>query len=140
MAVGADAVFVVDRDGEVMVFVTVGDAVAQLEAVDVEAGEYAVFGSGGQVLDVRALGDHVEIVDTGRCDLEGIRRRVRVHCERVGCASDPDDLVAVANELLRREWEARWPRWPRWPRWLAVRLRGAVPPQARGSGVPDGER
>lgn len=124
MAAHLGVVLVADRNGEVVAFPSVSEAVAQLEAVDVVAGEYVAFGLGGQVLDLRAVGEEIVIADTGRCDVEGLRRRVQAYGDRVGLDCDLRDTVAVANELLRREWEARLPKWPRW---LAVRLHGAAP-------------
>lgn len=124
MAAYVGAVLVVDRGGEVMVFPTVDDLVTQLEAVDVRDAEYVAFDLDGRVLGLRAVGDDVQVAVTDRRDLDSVRRSVRVYGDRVGLECDPTDLVAVANELLRREWEARLPRWPRW---LAVRLHGRAP-------------
>ena len=45
---------------------------------------------------------------------------------RYRLSSPADDVVAVANELLRREWKSRWPRRPRW---LSRRLYGDGPTQ-----------
>jgi hypothetical protein len=45
---------------------------------------------------------------------------------RVVLTSDPVDFVAVANEVLRREWNSRWPKRPKW---LSRRIHGEHPPQ-----------
>ena len=45
---------------------------------------------------------------------------------RYGLSSPADDVLAMANELLRREWQDRWPRRPRW---LSRRLYGDGPTQ-----------
>ena len=126
-----------DRDGELTAYPSVDAVVVHLEAVDVVAGEYVAFDLSGQVLELRALGEDIEIVGTGRNDLDGLRRHLLAHGDRLGLDYDPGDPVAAANALLRHDWEARWPRWPRW---LAVRLHGAAPPQVPAVGTPDGER
>lgn len=129
------AVLVVDRDGEVRAFPSADAAVTWMEAVDVLAGEYVAFGLGGQVLDLRAVGENVLIADIGRRDLAGLRRRVRAFGALIGMDCDPSDMVAVANTLLRGEWEARWPKWPRW---LSVRLHGHAPVAVSMPGAVDG--
>jgi hypothetical protein len=50
----------------------------------------------------------------------------RDRSERGHLTSDPADLVAVANELLRGQWNSRWPKRPKW---LSRRIHGAHPPQ-----------
>lgn len=137
------AVLVVDSGGEMMPFASSREAELELEAVDVLAGEYADFGLDGEVVELRAHGDDVSLVGTGRWDREGLRRRVRAYSDRIGLSCDRDDAVAVANELLRRDWEVRLPNWPHW---LDALLHGpgptivsapdsAAPPE---EDVPDG--
>lgn len=117
---------IVDRDGEVMPLPSVRDAELQLEAIDVLDGEYAAFGVDGRVLALRAVGDDVILTGTEGWDLAGLRTRIRDYHGRTNLESDQDDVVAVVNELFRRQWEARLPKWPRW---LDRRLHGHGPAQ-----------
>ncbi len=69
----------------------------------------------------------VRLEVTEERNVEDLRDRLRTWAARSDLAADPDtDLVGVANELLRGQWESEWPRRPRW---LARRLRGDAPPQ-----------
>ena len=122
-AVGAVLIFTQDG-GDVMAFASAAAAVGWLEAIDVAAGEYVAFALDGQVVDLRSVGDDVVLVGGGRWELDGLRARLHDYSRRVVLDCDPDDPVAVTNELLRRDWEARRPKWPRW---LAARMRGPAP-------------
>ena len=114
------------RDGDVFASRSLRDAADGVEAIDVEDGEYEAFYTvEGERLAVSIRGGDVLIAPTGEQDVADLRRRledvVRVHRLSVPAA----DARAVADELLREQWERRWPR-P--PRWLARRL-GMVPPR-----------
>jgi hypothetical protein len=54
-------------------------------------------------------------------DVAGLRQRLLDTRPQVGLTRPPENLLAVANELLRLDWEHRWPKRPRW---LARRLHG----------------
>jgi hypothetical protein len=121
------AVFVFDQDGDVMAFPSVEDAAGEMEAVDVDAGEYAaLYALDGRIVTATIDAERVMVILTveEQRDEAGLRQRLLDARERVGLTSPPDDLAAIANELLRLEWEHRWPKWPRW---LARRLHGQGP-------------
>ncbi len=120
------AVFVFDSDGEVMVFPSVEQAAGYMEYIDVEAGEYtALFTLDGRTITAATEGYEVILTVEEARDEAGLRQRLLDGRQRNRLTSPPDDLVAIANELLRREWASRWPRRPRW---LARRLHGDGPP------------
>lgn len=116
--------FVFADDG-LNVFPSLGDLYGWLEAPDVDEGVYeAIFSMHGDVIRARTEGMNVILTVTGIVDLDGLERRLRAHEHEF--LSDPADRRAVANEMLRRQWDARWPQRPRW---LARRLHGDGPPE-----------
>jgi hypothetical protein len=123
-----EAVLVFDRDEEVMAFPRLEDAAGWMESIDVLDGEYErTFTPDGRVVEITGVRDSpVSLrITTEREDI-GLRERLMRSRARMGFASDVDDPVSVANELMRREWELSWPRRPNW---LRRRLQGDHPPQ-----------
>ena len=124
------AVLVFTRDGDVMVFESPEQAAEWMEAVDVDAGEYpAVFAVDGRTATASTrqdLREGVLVTVNQEHDEAGLRERLERAVALFGLSSPASDPVAVANELLLRMWERRWPRRPRW---LASRLHGDVPPR-----------
>ena len=57
-------------------------------------------------------------------------RRLRAHQRAAGEPEEVDDLVAFANDVVRREWEGCWPRRPRW---VARRSPAQGPPRVEGT-------
>jgi hypothetical protein len=117
-----------DRDGYPYAFLSLEEACGELEAIDVVAGEYEAFTLDGR--RVRAWGDerrgevHLEVTDLR--ELDRLRALVGEAHDRLGFTSDREQPVAVANELLARQWNERWPRWPSW---LHRRTHRGAPPQ-----------
>ena len=119
------AVFVFDQGGDVMAFPSVEDAAGYMEAVDVEAGEYpALFALDGRIITATTRNHEVVLTVEDARDEAGLRQRLLEGRQRKRLTSLPDDLVAIANELLRQEWDNRWPKRPRW---LVRRLHGEGP-------------
>jgi hypothetical protein len=119
-------VFVFALDG-VDAFPSVADAAASMEGIDVANGEYeALFTLDGHIVTAAAARNDVVLTITDQRDEPDLQRRLRDWASRIGLTSAPDDRRAIANELMRRDWELRWPRRPRW---LARRLHGSAPPQ-----------
>jgi hypothetical protein len=119
------ALFVFDRDNWCSVFPDVADAVGQLEANDVEAGEYAVFDQDGTVFAIWAEGVHVRLRPTDERNLAQLQERLGRFLDEshIKCASE--DVIDIGSAILEAEWESRWPKRPRW---LATRLHGDAPP------------
>jgi hypothetical protein len=123
-----EAVLVFDRDGEVMAFPRLEDAAGWMESIDVLDGEYeGAFTPDGRLVEITGVRDGpVSLRITTEKDDIGLGDRLVRSRARMGFASDVSDPVSVANELMRREWELKWPRRPTW---LRRRLRGDQPPQ-----------
>ena len=122
------AVLVFDRDGEVTAFPRLDNAAGWLESIDVLDGEYVcAFTLDGHVVEITGVhGGPVSLRVTVERDDTGLRELLLRSQARMGFVSDVDDLVSVANELMRQEWEHRWPRRPSW---LRRSLYGDHPPQ-----------
>jgi hypothetical protein len=122
---GRAPVFVFADDG-LNVFENLDHLRGWIEGVDIENGVYeAIFTLDGHVVRAAANGADAVLTVTETVDEADLKRRVRRYGKRF--ESDPDDLRAVANELLDREWDARWPKHPRW---LSRRLHGERPSAA----------
>lgn len=109
-ATGA-AVLVLTRDGETFALASARDAVRELEAVDVLDGEYveALRVDGARLRFVVSRGA-VVLEPTGERDPAALARVVRGAVADYDLAAPASDAAAVADELLRREADARWPR------------------------------
>jgi hypothetical protein len=119
------AVFVFGDDPQPMVFQSLGDAMGWMEAIDVENGEYdALYTLDGRAIDASVSGNQVVLEVTNERNERDVRHRLREAASRGLVTSDPEDLGAVANELLRNQWNSRWPKHPRW---LSRRLHGDGP-------------
>lgn len=123
------AVFVFDRDGDVMAFKSEAEAADYMEAIDVDDGEYAAaYLADGTVLDI--LAPHgpdgpVVLQRTDDVDEGALLGRIQAYRRAQGGESaGVPDPIDFANDLRRREWELRWPRRPRW---LVRRLHGRGP-------------
>lgn len=124
---GRDAVFVFGDDPLPGVFTSLAEAAGDMEAIDVENGEYhALYTLDGRVVRMSTASGGVRLEVTDERNVTDLRRRLREWADRGALASDPDDPVAVANELLQGHWDARWPKRPRW---LSRRIHGAGPPE-----------
>jgi hypothetical protein len=119
------ALFVFDRENSCSVFSDAAEAAGQLEANDVETGEYVVFDQDGTVFEIWAEGLDVRLRRTDERDLAQLQDRLGRFLDesRITCASA--DVIDVGNAILEAEWESRWPKRPRW---LATRLHGDAPP------------
>jgi hypothetical protein len=121
------AVFVFDEDPLPSVYPSLLAAAADMEAVFVDDGVYdALYTVDGRVVSAGTEDGRVVLTVTDARDAHDLRRRLSEWCERGRLASDPADPVAVANELLRRQWDSRWPKRPGW---LSRRMHGEHPPQ-----------
>jgi hypothetical protein len=122
MAADTDRVFVFADDG-LSVFQSLGHFLSWVEWQDVEDGVYdGVFSLDGDVIRLEAKDEDVHATVTDRSGLDDLQRRLVDSRDRF--ESDPTDLRAVASELLKQEWDARWPKRPRW---LDRRLHGDGP-------------
>jgi hypothetical protein len=122
-----NGVFVFDTSGNLHVFASGDHAAGWLEAVDVDLGEYAAAHLlDGTVLELSTAGETVVLRRTDREELPALMERLHAYQRAAGRPEDVGDLVAFANEVLRDEWEGRWPR-P--PRWLKPWFPGKGPPQ-----------
>jgi len=128
METSGPATFVITRDGELLVFKSLNSAGDHVERIDVENGEYEAFFTvdGQRLMPTVAEDDTVALTPTEDHDLHGLVRRLHELQSRNRFVSDPRDPRAVANELFRQEWAARWPRRPGW---LDRRLHGRGPYQ-----------
>jgi hypothetical protein len=117
-------------EGELMVLATLGDVLSRVEAMDIVDGEVdAVWLQDGTVVRLVTPdgADGAVVVErTGEQDLAGLLAAVDTWDRRTGGPGGVTDLMAWADEQLRREWERRWPRRPAW---LARRLHGPLPPR-----------
>jgi hypothetical protein len=94
-----------DRDDWAYVIPSASEADGHLESVDVEDGEYQVYLLDGRVVDAVVIDGRVALRESELRDRAGLHERLRAVVRRYELASAPDDPVAVANELLRRDWE-----------------------------------
>jgi hypothetical protein len=123
---GGEPVFVFAVD-DVDVFPSVGDAAASFEGIDVAQGEIeASFTLDGRIVQAGSRGEVTVLTVTEDRDVAELERRLRSFAGSAGLVSSPDDPRAVANEMLRRRWERRWPKRPRW---LDERMHGSSPHQ-----------
>jgi hypothetical protein len=85
---------VTDDAGDIAVYLTVADACADIEAVDVRGGAYEVFDSRGHRLRIAADGEAVSIrMDPGaQSEADELIRRLRRFIDRIGA-----DRVGLPN-------------------------------------------
>ncbi|QGN59086.1 hypothetical protein [Nostocoides sp. HKS02] len=106
-------VFVFGKDGDVMAFPDLETAAGWMESIDVLEGEYeAAFTVDGR--EVTIVGERespVSLRATDVRDLDGLRKRLARSGDHLGLNFPLSDLTAVANDLMRWQWEQRWPRW-----------------------------
>ena len=127
------AVFVFERDGDLHVFPSLRAAAGWLEAIDVDAGEYAAaFLHDGTVVELSTVGDDVVLRPAAR-DASRLDALLRAYQQRTG-GTPVGDAADFADDWFRAEWERRWPRRPAW---LSRRLHGEHPPQVTDD---DGQR
>lgn len=123
---GGQPVFVFEVD-DVGVFPSVGDAAGSLEGVDVDNGEFeALFTLDGRIVRAKSRGEVAVLTVTEQRDIAGLKSRLHSYAQNAGLRCSPDDPRAIANEILRRQWEQRWPKRPRW---LDERIHGSGPNQ-----------
>ena len=114
------AVFVFGVGDDLYVFPSENYAAGWMEAVDVDEGEYAAaYLLDGTVLEVSAAEEQVLLRRTDSTDMPGLMARLRASQRAAGRPEEVGDLLAFANDVIRDEWEGRWPRPPRWlKRWF----------------------
>lgn len=129
MQQSGSALLLFDRDGWVFAFSHIEEAADSMESIDVLDGEYeGAFTLDGFVVEITGVREGpVSLRVTGERDEVRLHELLPSSQAQTGFTSDVDDPVAVANELMRQEWEHRWPRRPNW---LRRRLHGDHPPQA----------
>ena len=122
------AVLIFDRDGEAWAFPHLEDAADSMDSMAVLDGEYeAAFTLDGHVVAINAIRNGpVSLEVTDESDETALRDFLHGSQTRMGFTSDADDPAAVANELIRLEWERRSPNLPKWMR---RRLFGDRPPE-----------
>jgi hypothetical protein len=122
------AVLIFDRDGEAWAFPRIEDAADSMDSRAVLDGEYeAAFTLDGHVVAIIGIRNGpVSLKVTDESDETALRDFLSGSQTRMGFTSDANDPVAVANELIRLEWERRWPHLPKW---LRRSLYGDQPPQ-----------
>ena len=132
MSIAELGVFVFSEDPLPQAFRSLADAEAEMEAIDVENGEYkAVYTLDGRIVSAATADNRVVLKVTAERDEADLDWRLREWAKRAPELNDLlGDRVATANQLLLDEWEVRWPQHPKW---LARRLHGEEPPQI-GSG------
>jgi hypothetical protein len=125
-SIGSEPVFVFAVDG-VDVFPSVGDAADSLGGFDIDDGEFeALITLDGRIVRAESRGEVAVLTVTQQRDVAELKRRLRSFARSAGFLCTPDDPRAVANEILRRQWETRWPKRPRW---LDERIHGSNPDQ-----------
>jgi len=122
------AVLIFDRDGEAWAFPRLDDAADSMDSTAVLDGEYeAAFTLDGHVVAISGIRNGPAMLEvTPESDELALREFLRKSQTRMAFTSDPEDPAAVANELIRMEWERRSPHLPSWMR---RRLYGDQPPQ-----------
>ena len=110
-SVPPDALFV-EADEILLIFPSLRDAEASLEAIDVEEGTYpAAYGPNGEPYEIRAEGPWVRInrgEGANRPDeLKGLLCRYLEACE------DPPDADESLDELVARAWAIERDHWQR---------------------------
>lgn len=122
------AVLIFDRDGEAWAFPRLDDAAESMDSTAVLDGEYeAAFTLDGQVVAINGIRNGPVLLEvTQESDELALQEFLRKSQTRMAFTSDPEDPAAVANELIRMEWERRSPHLPKWMR---RRLYGDQPPQ-----------
>jgi hypothetical protein len=99
-----DPPIVTDDTGDIAVYLTVADACADIEAVDVRDGVYEVFDSRGRRLRIDAESEVVSIrVDPGAAsDPDELERRLRRFIARVGAdrVGLPNFATASLSDLI----------------------------------------
>lgn len=122
------AVLIFHRDAEAWAFPRIEDAADSMDSRAVLDGDFeAAFTLDGHVVAINGIRNGpVSLKVTEESDETALRDFLRASQTRMGFTSDANDPVAVANELIRREWEGRGPHLPKWLRRL---LYGGQPPQ-----------
>lgn len=123
------AVFVFYEDGSgVDAYGSLEELRAEIEAIDVETGEYAFFTVEGLVVEAVVKGWAAQDLDLQVTTTDGsqvLRERLTIELPRVGLdAALAESPLAAAQALVDARWEARWPRRPAW---LDRRLHGSRP-------------
>lgn len=128
MAENPTAVLIFDRDGEAWAFPRIEDAADSMDSRAVLDGEYeAAFTLDGHVVAINGIRNGpVSLKVTDESDEAALGEFLRGSQIRTGFTSDAADPAAVANELIRMEWERRSPHLPKWVR---RRLYGDQPPE-----------
>jgi len=136
---GGGAVFVVSENGDLAVYVDAAQAAADLEAIDVEDGEYPfAYRVDGAVLAILTEGELVVLDLTGEVDAAGLDAAIKAHLRQV-TSTDPSAASPLdfAEVWLHREWVSRASSWPRWL--SRRRARGTRPPTREQLAAPAGQ-
>ena len=116
------AVFIFDNGGDLNLFSSLEAAAGWLEAVDVEADEYAAaFLHDGTLVKMGTSRERVVLTPTDTRDAQRLHQLLEEYQTRDGTLRHGGDALDYANEWLRVEWEQRWPKRPGW---LARRVHG----------------
>jgi hypothetical protein len=125
-----ERVFMFADDG-LSLFRSAEEAASYMEWIDVEDGVYeALFTMRGERLVPQPKGrNSVRLEASGEVDTDALTSMLSRERDLRGTFSaDPDDPLAVAEELAKREQAWRWEhRWPKRPRWMDKRLHGEGP-------------
>ena len=111
-----------------MAFSHLEEAADSMESIDALDGEYqGAFTLDGLMVDIAGVREGpVSLRVTRERNEMGLHELLLRGQARMGFSSDADDLVSVANELIREQWERLLPGRPNW---LHRRLHRDHPPQ-----------
>lgn len=135
---GGGAVFVVGQDGDLDVYVDAAQAADDLEAIDVEDGEYVAYRVDGAVLNI-VTEDELVVMDlSGELDSAGLEAAITAYVRQVPSANlSATTPLDFAEAWLHREWSSRASSWPRWL--SRRRMRGTRPPTREQLAAPAGQ-
>lgn len=133
---GGGAVFVGTRDGDLEVYADAAAAAGDLEAVDVQDGEYPfACRVDGAVLAIFTEDERVVLDLTGDVDQARLRALIEAYAPSAPGAPRALAPLDFAEQWLDQQWQRRSVRWPRW---LDRRMHGSGPPARERLAAPAG--